>query len=165
MQWLRWVVTALGQQHTGKRPRYFIKLDSWHIHALPLIRAAFPETPWIFLHRNPAEVLASQLRSPGMLAAPGAMDPRALGLAFEDITRLGRESWIRRVIAGFLTAAEAFRDDPKGLFVDYSELPGATWSRIAIHFGISLSEADAERMQEASQYDSKNPGIFFERKL
>jgi hypothetical protein len=160
-QWLRWVVTALGQRHAAEDGRYFIKLDSWHIHDLPLIRATFPETPWIFLHRNPVEVVASQLRSPGMLGAPGAMDPRVLRLTFEDITRLGREQWCQRVIAGFLAAAESFRDDPKGLLVDYSELPGAMWNRIATHFGISLGEADVARMREAAQYDSKNPGTAF----
>jgi hypothetical protein len=160
-QWLRWVVTALGPRHSAEDARYFIKLDSWHIHELPLIRAAFPETPWIFLHRDPAEVVASQLRSPGMLGAPGAMDPRALRLTFEDVTKLGREQWGQRVIAGFLAAAEAFRDDPNGLFVGYSELPGAMWNRIANHFRISLSDSDVARMQEAAQYDSKNPGIPF----
>jgi hypothetical protein len=160
-QWLRWVVTALGQQHNAEDAPYFIKLDSWHIHDLALIRAAFPETPWIFLHRNPVEVVASQLRSPGMLGLPGAMDPRALRLTFEDVTRLGREQWRHRVIAGFLAAAEAFRNDPKALFVDYSELPGAVWNRIANHFRISLSDSDVARMQEAAQYDSKNPGILW----
>jgi hypothetical protein len=158
-QWVGWVVTALGQRPAGEDSRYFVKLDSWHIHDLPLIRAAFPETPWIFLHRNPVEVVASQLRIPGMLGAPGAMDPRALRLTSEDVTKLGREQWRQRVIAGFLAAAEAFRDDPKGLFVDYSELPGAMWSRIASHFGIFLSDNDVARMRESAQYDSKNPGI------
>jgi len=160
-QWLRWVVTALGQRHTGEAARYFIKLDSWHIHELRLVRAAFPDTPWIFLHRNPAEVAASQARSPGMLALPGAMDPRALRLTFEDITKIRREDWAPRAIAAFLAAAEPFRDDPKGLFVDYSELPGAMWSRVADHFGLVLSEADVERMREAAQYDAKNPGVPF----
>ena len=65
------MVTALGQRLNAKDGRYFIKLDSWHIHDLPLIRAAFPEAPWIFVRRNLVEVVASQLRSPGMLGAPG----------------------------------------------------------------------------------------------
>jgi hypothetical protein len=162
-QWLRWVASALGQRRTTDADaRYFIKLDSWHIHDLPLIHEAFPETPWVFLHRDPEQVLASQSRSPGMQAAPGAMDPRALRLTFEDITKLDREQWSRRVITGFLAAAEAFRGDPQGLFVDYSELPDAMWNRVAPHFGLSLSGDDIARMREVARYDSKNPAIAFQ---
>jgi hypothetical protein len=97
-----------------------------------------------------------------MPGAPGAMDPRRLRLTFEDITKLGREQWCNRVIAGFLAAAEPFLDDRKGMFVNYSELPGAVWDRIATHFGLALTNSDVERMREAAQYDSKNPGIPFE---
>src|SRR5580704_2520556 len=110
-QWLRWIVAALGQRRTGRETHYIVKLDSWHIHDLPLIRAAFPETPWIFLEREPTEVEAPHERSPGMHGAPGAMDPRVLRMKFEDITRLSRQQWRQRVIGGYLQAVEPFRDN------------------------------------------------------
>ena len=56
---------------------------------------------------------------------------------------------------------KTFRDDPKGLFVDSTELPAATWIRIAPHFGLSLSAPDVVRMREAALYDAKNPGMPF----
>ena len=31
---------------------------------LPLFRAAFPKTPWIFIYRDPVEVMVSLLRKP-----------------------------------------------------------------------------------------------------
>lgn len=161
IRWLRLVVTALGQRRTGGESLYFLKLDAWHIHHLPLIREAFPGTPWIFVSRNAEEVVASQLRRPGLLGAPGAMDPRVLRLRQEDVTGLGRERWCARVIADFLRAAEAFRDDPDGLFIDYTQLPGAVWGPIASHFRMQFSEEERAQMQEAARFDSKNPYQLF----
>jgi hypothetical protein len=158
-QWLRWIVAALGQRRTGRETHYIVKLDSWHIHDLPLIRAAFPETPWIFLERESAEVEASQERSPGMHGAPGAMDPRILRMKFEDITGLSRQQWRQRVIERYLQAAEPFRKVPTGLFLNYRDLPGAIWERAAPHFGLELSAEERELMYTAAQFDSKQRGI------
>jgi len=157
--WLRFVVSALAGRASGP---VFIKLDAWHIHSLPLIREAFPETPWIFLHRDICEVAASHWRSPGRQALPGAMDPAILGLRQEDITGLSREEWCARVLAGFRESAERFRDDPQGLFIDYRELPDAMWTRIAPHFGLSLTDEEAARMRTAASFDAKNPAMLFQ---
>lgn len=159
--WLRWVVTALGGVRDPVHSRYFLKLDSWHVHDLPLVRAAFPETPWVFLQRDLAEVVASQVCGPGMQGAPGAMDSRILRLTFDDIVKLDRQRWCERVIGDFLAAAQTFQSDPKGLFVDYTELPDAVWNRICLHFGISPCEEDVQRMRDIAQYDAKNPRHLF----
>lgn len=154
---LRSVLAALGQRRRGTEEHYIVKLDAWHIHSLPLIRAAFPDTPWIFVYRDPLEVLVSQLRCPGKLAAPGAMDPAALGLRFEDITALTREAWCVRVLAGFLRAALEFRDDRNGLFLNYRQLPEAVWEIVSKHFGIHLRDYEMARMREAARSDAKTP--------
>jgi hypothetical protein len=163
VRWLRWVVTALGEIHDSGSTRYFIKLDSWHIHDLPLIRAAFPETPWIFLSRDAREVVESHVVCPGIQSLPGAMDPRALRLTFDDVIKLDRQHWRQRVIGDFCAAAQGHRGDPKGLFVDYTELPDAVWNRICPHFGISPCDADVQRMREIAQYDAKNPRLLFDK--
>ena len=149
-EWLRRTVQALGQRRFGET-HYFVKLDAWHIHNLPLIREAFPETPWIFVCRNPVEVLVSQLRSPGKQALPGAMDPEALGLSFSDITTVNREEWCARVLAGFCSSALAFRDDPRALFVDYRQLPGAVWDEVAKHFSLHFSSEELAKIHSAAR--------------
>jgi len=163
VRWLRQVVAALGQRRTGRESLYFLKLDSWHIHHLPLIRETFPGVPWIFVRRNLEEVIASQLRQPGMPGAPGAMDPRILGLGLEDVTALRRDQWCTRVLANFLEAADAFRGDPDGLFIDYTELPDAVWGSIASHFGVQFSADEQLRMREIARFDAKSPGRLFQR--
>jgi hypothetical protein len=162
LRWLRQAVTALGQRHSGGELLYFLKLDAWHIHHLPLIREAFPGVPWIFVRRNPEEVIASHLRQPGILAAPGVMDPRVLRLRPEDIRALSREQWCTRVIGGFLAAADAFRGDPSGLFVGHAQLPDAVWGPIASHFGVQFSRDERARMRDAAGFDSANPAVSFD---
>ncbi len=152
-QWLQWVVTALGGAHGARNAPFFLKLDAWHVHDLPLLRAAFPDTPWIFLERDAAEVVASQVRSPGMLGAPGAMDPRILRLTFDDIVKHDRQRWCERVIGDFLDAARRFPSGGKGLFVNYAELPEAVWIRVCPHFGIDLGEAELERMRAIARQE------------
>ena len=153
--WLCFVISALS---TGQ---CFVKLDAWHIHSLPLIRAAFPRTPWVFLYRDPVEVMVSQMRCPGRPALPGALDPAILGLRTEDITGLSRDQWCARVLAGFCESAATFRDDPNGLFIDYRELPEAVWTRIAPHFGVSFSGDEVATMQAVARRDAKEPSLFF----
>jgi hypothetical protein len=149
-EWLRAIVMALG----GGVP-YFVKLDSWHIHSLPLFRAAFPETPWMFLHRDPVEVLVSHRRSPGRQSLPGLMDPARLGLDADAIA-LSRDEWCARVLAANLRSAG---QAPGGLLVDYRELPDAVGGRIARHFGIAI---DAAAVKEAAARDAKNPAMAFQ---
>ena len=147
VQWLRQIVRALGRRRTGEETHLFIKLDAWLIHKLPVIRAAFPNTPWIFLSRNLDEVVASQLRSPGLHCAPGAMpDPTILQLTREDITGLAREQWCIEVLKKIQKSALKYREEPYGLYVDYADLPGAVWTAIAPHFNLKLSKEDMDAM-------------------
>lgn len=162
IRWLRQIVQALGQRRTGAECRYFIKMDAWHIHNLSLIRAAFPGTPWIFVYRDPLEVMVSQLARPGLPGLPGAIDPGILGLEPTDVTRLSREEWCAAVLAGILRAALAARDDPHGIFVHYRSLPEAVFGPVARHFGLSLSDDDVVRMRTASSFDAKNSGLEFQ---
>jgi hypothetical protein len=67
------------------------------------------------------------------------------------------------VIGDFRAAAEEFRADPKGLVVDYTELPDAVWNRICPRFGISPCHGDVQRVREIAPYDAKNPRLLFDR--
>ena len=154
--WLRRIVLALGQRRTGAETHYFIKLDAWHIHRLPLLRAAFPGTPCLFLFRDPVEVMFSQVLSSAMHCLPGGMaDPRVLGLDFEDITRLNREQWCAEVVARICESALRWREDPLMCFADYRELPEAVYGRIARHFSLSLDDHDIAKMRERAGYEAR----------
>lgn len=161
--WLRWMAAALGQSRSAEQTRFVIKLDAWHIRSMEMFRAAFPDVPWIFVYRDPLEVMASHALRPGLHTAPGAMDPAILGMRVEDITGLTRQQWCAGVLEGLLTEALRHRHDPKGLFVDYGELPGAICGKIADHFGLVLTPEDENRVLAATVPHAKDPQTTFAR--
>jgi hypothetical protein len=161
VQWLRTVVSALGQAQEGQE-LYFIKLDAWHVHKLPLLRRAFPTTPWIFVYREPLEVLVSHLRHPGRFALPGAMVPALLAMDGAEFTNVSREAWCARVLAGFCRAALRVCAPMGGLCVNYNQLPEAVWTTLATHWGITFSPHEVTHMREATRCDAKRPGLLFQ---
>ncbi|MEI9982427.1 MAG: hypothetical protein WDN69_03955 [Aliidongia sp.] len=52
---LRLLIRALGRIRAGDEARYVVKLSSWNVRLLALFRQAFPDVPWIWVHRAPAE--------------------------------------------------------------------------------------------------------------
>ena len=38
-----------------------MKFSSWNVLYLPLVRAAFPVVPWVFVYRHPVEVMVANL--------------------------------------------------------------------------------------------------------
>ncbi len=46
-------MSAYGQRRRGVEQRLVVKLDAWNIGELALLRECFPDTPWLFLYRDP----------------------------------------------------------------------------------------------------------------
>jgi len=159
--WLRSIIGALGQQRSGGEQRYFIKLDCWHTLALPAFRRAFPAVPWVFLYRDPVEVLVSQLRIPGTQMIPGGIGPDLYGLE-RSYGPGTTEDYYAQVLAKVTAPAVAHYASGGGLLVNYRQLPDALFTAILPHFGVQCGEADRAAMTEAAQYDAKVPGFEFE---
>ena len=138
--------SALGQPRHGET-HYFIKLDCWHTAALPLFRHAFPDVPWVFLYREPVEVLMSQLTMPGTQMVPGLLGPDVLGLESSyDPTNL--PDYYARALAKVCEPAARHVGDGKGLLINYRQLPQAVFTTILPHFGFAMNDADRERHAE-----------------
>ena len=116
--WLRSMVGALGQAR-GPQTRMFVKFDAWSALELPVIRRAFPDVPWLFLFRDPVEVLGSHAGRPGAHVIPGALPPGLFGVPVG--TPLLEHA--ARVLARISEAALEWEDDPLTTFVDYADLP------------------------------------------
>jgi hypothetical protein len=160
--WLRALLSAFGRRRQQQEEHFFIKFDSWHALDLPLIQQAFPEVPWIFLYRDPVEVLVSHQNMPGAQMIPGAIGAR-IGYSVADV--VGQMSMVEygaRVLARICKAAFEHRND-YGLFVDYRQLPEEVWLLLETHFGVIPSEADLVRMRDAAEFDAKTPGMPFLR--
>lgn len=156
---LRGMAAALGRDRFGNRRHYVIKTDSWHSLALPLFRAAFPDTPWVFLFRDPTEVMVSQMRMRGLQTVPGTqLDPV---FAIPDPLSLSTEDYIARVLNRVTQAAIDHADLGGGLFIDYADLPDAVERRILPHFGIGADPKALAAMRMAATWDAKTPSFAF----
>jgi hypothetical protein len=160
--WLRGVVSALGQPKRTEESRLFVKLDAWHALDLPLTQAAFPGVPAIFLYRNPLEVLVSQRRQPASYLVPGMLGSILPGMDFAAMLQLPVEEYTARVLARICQAAVDWQEHTGTLLlVNYQELPEAVWSTIASFCGMECSSDEIERMRRATQFNAKNPAMFF----
>jgi hypothetical protein len=158
LDWLRTVVSLLGRP-LDRETRHFIKLDCWHALALPLFVEAFPATPWIFLYRDPAEVLVSQVRAPGAWTVPSALEPEVFGVGRDDMPP--RHEYLARALGRICDAALRHRASGRGLLVNYDQLPEFAQGPLLSHFGVTLSPKDLERMSSVALADAKTPQLIF----
>ena len=159
--WLQWIVAVLGRQRHAAEAHYFIKLDCWHALLLPLIHRVFPTVPWIFLYRDPVEIMVSHARQPGAQTVPGMIDPGLFGWDNATASQIPFDEYGARVLAGVCEAVLAQPGLGRGRLVNYSELPSAVTSSLPEFFGTAYSAADLERMRQAAQFDAKNPSLTF----
>ncbi|MGA8213802.1 MAG: hypothetical protein WB799_09415 [Candidatus Sulfotelmatobacter sp.] len=160
--WLRALLSAFGRRRHHQEQHFFIKFDSWHTLDLALIQQAFPTVPWIFLYRNPVEVMVSHQNMPGSQMIPGALGAR-IGYSVGDV--VGQMSMVEygaRVLACICNAALRHRNH-YGLFVDYRQLPEAVWLLLDSHFGVVPSEVEIIQMRRVAQFDAKTPCLPFVR--
>jgi hypothetical protein len=160
--WLRGLVSALGQARNPEEMHLFIKLDSWHTLELPLIRRVFPGVPWVFLYRNPVEVVVSHVRQRGAQMVPGVLDPASIGLDLAAAGQMGAEEYIARVLARICERAlDAHLKTGGRMLVNYEQLPAAITSEVANFFGMDWSAEEKEHMTAAARFNAKNPCLFF----
>lgn len=157
---LRWMVSALGQTRIGKERHFFVKFDAWNILNFPIIKSAFPEIPWIFLYRDPIEVLVSQTNRRGAHMLPTAIPPDLFGIDFQTANSLSPDDYSARVLAA--TCEAALRHSrTEGRLINYTQLPEVVWTSILDFFGVELTESDLATMTAVAERDAKNPSAVF----
>ena len=154
--WLHATLGLLGQRGDTREQRVFVKFDCWHALHLPLLRKAFPDVPWIFMTRDPVEVIVSHLRMPGAQMVPGMLGLTAPGVDPLTAWQVPREEYVARMLGGICEAA-ASALDAQAQVVDYTELPAALEAVVAPHFGVQPGTDEALAMTQALDRDAKNP--------
>lgn len=159
--WLRAWVSIMGQPRNGESG-LFLKLDAWHVFDLPLLRRAFPDTPWIFLYRNPVEVMVSAIGNPGMHLVPGLIGVTVPGIDPGEAIRMPQAEYIARVLAAVMSAGLEHVGPLGGKAINYDSLPEGVFSSIAPHFGLSFSPVEKEAMKAVTAFHAKTPCFNFE---
>jgi hypothetical protein len=160
--WVRAMVAALGQRRDHRQRRLFVKFDAWSALDLDVIRRTFPDVPWLFVFRDPVEVLVSHFRRRGAHVIPGVLDPASLGLTPAEVTALPPEHYAAVVLARICQAALQRESDPLATFVDYRQLPGFVLSQLAHDWAVPSDGPAWRLMGDAARSDAKNPFVPFE---
>jgi predicted ribosomally synthesized peptide with nif11-like leader len=158
--WLRAMVSALGRGRQNREKHFFIKFDSWHTLDLPLIQQVFPEVPWIFLYREPLEVMVSHQNMPGSQMVPGMLSSRFEKLPAGISSQMSLAEYSAGILEVICEAALRHRDD-RGLFINYQQLAEAVEPLLEGHFGVPLSDAEKKQMLRVTEFDAKTPCLPF----
>lgn len=160
--WLQSVVNTLCQKRHPAEENVAIKWDSWHTLQIPLIQAAFPEVPWIFLYRDPVEVMVSHIKMRGLHMVPGLLEGDPFGLGATPLCRMGLDEFGARVLSMICQAAVKYRRYGNGWLVNYAQLSDNFLPRLYDFFGMTFSAAEQVQMGERMLFDAKRPYIRFE---
>lgn len=158
IDWVRAMVSALGQPRRGSEKHFFIKFEAWHVLMLPIIRKAFPNVPWIFSYRDPVEVLVSQQENTGQVI-PNFLHYSLFGSKANVVASLPADEYRALVLAALCRAALKHHQDG-GLLLNYKELPVAVGSAISGLFRVEWTDEEITTMNGITRHHSKEQGIF-----
>ena len=158
---LQWVVSALAQPDplSPTPQRLFLKFSAWHTLDLALMQKAFPGVPWLFVYREPLEVMVSNLQTTSSQMLPTPVALALFGLSPAEVAAMSQEEYMARYLARICEAGLEQRQ--QGRFVNYRELPEAVWTWLPEYFGVSYGTAELAAIQQAGQFNAKNPGQRF----
>ena len=158
VQVVRLLVRALGRCRHDDDQQLVLKCTSWNIRQRAVLAAAFPDTPWVWVQRDPVRVLASLLARPpgwlGLQAAPGRA-AQMFGVDPAAVPAMTRTEFAAQALGALLEAAAI--DPARRLCIDHADLPAVIWQGVAPHFGIEADAAAIDRMIEQSRFYSKDP--------
>ena len=156
---LRSAVAALGQSRSGAEQHYIVKFGCTTTLQIKRIRRIWPDVPFVFLYRNPVEVIVSNLSSkPQWMefhsnpAAAAAM----VGVEVAALERLTAAEFCARWIGRFMNEANA-SDDERSRFVDYEELSSDKLIDTIRFCGIEPSPEEIDAIRGISRLYSKDP--------
>lgn len=154
--WIRRMIQALGRRRFGNEKNYFIKFDSWHMLYMDRIREAFPDVPWIFLYRQPMDVLRSHTRMPGYQMVPGVLDAADLGLDEEPLAPGDLRGYMVAVLRAICEAASRNYRPDQARLVNYAALPEAFFEQVTKLFGTDFNADELSAMEARAAFDSKS---------
>lgn len=182
---LRDVVRLMG--YTTLHRRLYFKFQSIVVKRIDLFLEAFPAVPWVFLFRQPAQVMVSNLdnkRLQDMMRVNPLMRAVAPCLRYKGVAELkavvddlrrdrhettassvSNEEWCAAHLHMLCTsAAQAYERSAlnatqrRGVVVDYASMPGSILSVVFPHFAQPVSPALAVKISAESAHYSKSRG-------
>jgi hypothetical protein len=155
-RWLAGLAAAFGRRRFAEERDLFVKFEGWHVLLLPLIRRAFPGVPWIFLYRDPLEVLTAFAEQ-----FPAEIEPSLLGLSWQEAHELSTAGYCALVLERIYAAAIAQYHERGGLLIEYRDLTDAVCGRMLDHFALRYGPDQLARMRETARFNAKASSRLF----
>lgn len=155
---LRAAVRALGQRRRGDERRLFVKFSCCGVLRLPFIRSVWPGVPWVFVHRDPVEVMVSNLRQVPEWMRAGEQPELAAavtGLSEFEAARVSGEEFCARALGNFYAAA-AGEAGLRTLFVGHEELSAERLLEVVRFFGVEPGGEEVARVGAAAGLYAKD---------
>lgn len=147
------MVAAVGRRRFAAERRLFVKLDSWHVLAGALFRRVFADTPWVFIYRDPLQVLVSHMRLRGSHTVRGVLPAATFGIEPD----VADDEYCAIVLQRTCEAALSLHASGAGRLVNYADLPAALETQILPHFGEAPGADARALMAQAAGRDAKAP--------
>jgi hypothetical protein len=155
---LRAAVGALGQRFSGKERHYFVKLACTSTLQMQRIRSIWPAVPFVFVYRNPIEIIVSNVESvPEWMRADvnPATAAAIVGVDEEEVTKLSAEEYCARSLGSFFTAVDANFDARINL-LNYEQLSCESLVEVVRFFGIEPSDHEVSAIEKVCRLYSKD---------
>lgn len=166
---LRDVIYLMSRTDDPREERVFFKIQSIGSRNLATFQNAFPDTPWLFVYRDPVQVMMSHLAN-GPRNANCVRGRRQAGTLVQEIVRrhhkpdvdaLGAEEYCAAHLATITeSAAEALEGAEKlAVPVNYEKLPEILFEEIfPKHLGVPVGDAELHRLERTALQYSKGRG-------
>jgi hypothetical protein len=160
-EWLRLVVAAAGYPRRPAERSLFVKFDCWNVSQLPLLRRVFPQVPFVFVYRQPVEVMVSQTTRPGAQMMPHFVQAESYGIPLDDAIQLTRVQYCARVLASVCRSALEYHQKDPMLLINYQQFPDVIWNELARYWGLNFNASELEILRANAGTDAKHPEISF----
>lgn len=155
---LRAAVAALGQRRAGDESGLVFKLACCSTLQLGRVRKLWPDVPWVFVHRDPLEIMVSNLSNvPDWMRVEEQPEHTAavVGVTPEEVGRMSAEEFCARALGKFYDAAAAHADS-RAMLLDYEQLTPDTLAAVARHLGAEPAPDELEEIARVSRLYSKD---------
>lgn len=165
---LRDVVYLMGRTGDPNERRLFFKIQSLGTKSIDVMTEAFPDTPWIFVYRDPVQIMMSQLKRTfkhancvqqqrrGELSMETAKFLASIERKVEDLSLVEKCALHLSTLCSIAKQAIS-RSEGMGIGINYEHLVDKLITDvIPNHFNVSMVEEQRERIIEVSGHYSKD---------
>ena len=174
---LRDTMYLMSRSNDPKEERVFFKFQSVTTRNLPVFLKAWPQVPWIFVYRDPVQVMMSHVRDGvdhancvrGRFRAPSIVKQIVKKYAGRtpklDVSTMPGEYYCAAHLASITESAMSALEDEKhsgkqrGIPVVYDSLPNILYEKILPdYWGVPVTSTEIENIQRVSEKYAKGRG-------